>query len=195
MKGQVLFGVFWAVFFLVVACNSGEKKGTSDGEVLPDDHLVVPDEETLISDEGSEEITEGATEEESSEEEGEEVLDDTVSDAVDTLEPDEDSLVPDEVVEEESDDDVVPDAADFLPDDDAVVDTGSCKEIMECSQACGNDSACVGECYDAGSPEGKAAFNALVTCVNANCGMITDPDERAACIMNYCGDELAACGG
>lgn len=94
-----------------------------------------------------------------------------------------------------TDNDTVTDNA--MPDNDAVNPTGkTCMEINQCMGDCA-DEACQQACYDAGSTEGKAQFDALMTCVSNNCatecGSGGTNETCNACASEKCESQMDAC--
>lgn len=83
------------------------------------------------------------------------------------------------------------------PDTDNVTPTGkTCMEINQCMGDCA-DATCQQACYDAGTTEGKAQFDTLMTCVQNNCatecGETGTNESCNACAGEKCGDEMDAC--
>lgn len=65
--------------------------------------------------------------------------------------------------------------------------SGSCRGILDCMTACGNDLGCMEACIEGGSAQGQADIDALFSCTDANeCG-----DQ--ACVDEFCAEEAAAC--
>ncbi len=76
----------------------------------------------------------------------------------------------------------------------------SCPQIMDCCDAC-STSACCTSCFNAGSPAGKAAFDAVEDCFDyadyhqcdAKC--YADPYSKLCrdCVVAACQSQLQAC--
>ena len=93
-----------------------------------------------------------------------------------------------------TDTDTVTDNA--IPDNDTVSPTGkTCAEIVTCINGCA-DETCAQACYDSGSTEGKALYDAAANCVQTNCATEcggSDQDACTACQQDKCADQLDAC--
>lgn len=77
-----------------------------------------------------------------------------------------------------------------------------CAQMLACTRACHDNGACVAACIQAGSPEAMVWFNPLAQCAGPACtsgdaaaAPCTDPSsqECLACVMQFCGKQLADC--
>ena len=60
-----------------------------------------------------------------------------------------------------------------------------CAAVLECILACGDDGDCAQDCFDAGSEDGRALFNAFAECINDNaCQELECPECMAQ--LNAC---------
>ncbi|HOW51370.1 MAG TPA: hypothetical protein PLV42_04915 [bacterium] len=77
-----------------------------------------------------------------------------------------------------------------------IPDALSCSEIITCQNNCAADQSCRNACVTAGSTEGQAEYNAVLTCAAAQCatecgsGMT---QECQTCITTDCAAEVNAC--
>ncbi len=67
--------------------------------------------------------------------------------------------------------------------------TGSCAQLMSCSNACSTE-ACIEACMAQGTPQGKERFEALYSCWDAKCPSGADKKE---CMIRECFDEYYDC--
>ncbi len=87
---------------------------------------------------------------------------------------------------------------DTVPDTDTGTGDKSCSEINSCMGDCtSGDQTCYQACYDAGSADGKAKFDALMSCIETNCanecGSSGTTESCNTCADTNCSDQLDAC--
>ncbi len=68
--------------------------------------------------------------------------------------------------------------------------TKTCSQILTCVDACAADDACIQECYDTSSEQGKELYDALDACYQEQCPSGAD---KLDCMQEYCADEYYAC--
>ncbi len=68
-----------------------------------------------------------------------------------------------------------------------------CFDIVQCINNGDGSEASVNACIAQGSTTGTSLVNALVGCIQNNCGTAQTEDELAACQQQFCADEIAAC--
>jgi hypothetical protein len=71
----------------------------------------------------------------------------------------------------------------------------ACKQIVMCGSGCGGNQACVQNCYDISTPEGKTAYEALQTCGTSKCAGQTSAATQSKCIVQNCPDQWTGCVG
>ena len=87
-------------------------------------------------------------------------------------------------------------AGDTPADTPADGDLVACGAVIDCMDACDNDTTCITACIGTVCPASESALNGLLACVGAYCATVcadrTDPDCEA-CIGEYCADQRASC--
>lgn len=62
-----------------------------------------------------------------------------------------------------------------------------CETMVRCNSACGRDDDCRFECYAAGSGAGRVRYDALVLCIQMECGALAnDPVAYQRCVVTDC---------
>lgn len=68
--------------------------------------------------------------------------------------------------------------------------TKTCSQILACVDKCAADDACIQECYDSSSEQGKTIYDVLDACYTENCPAGAD---KITCMKEYCFEEYYAC--
>lgn len=77
---------------------------------------------------------------------------------------------------------------------DIALGPDDCEAMIRCNSACGMDNDCRFECYAAGSAEGRAGYDALVLCIQTECGpLANDPVAYQRCVVTDCTAAWHAC--
>ncbi len=71
--------------------------------------------------------------------------------------------------------------------------SATCEEVYGCFGDCAdNDSQCVSDCYDTGTPAAHDQVDAIGDCIQAHCADLTG-DARTQCAYDNCGAEIDTC--
>jgi uncharacterized protein (TIGR03382 family) len=71
-------------------------------------------------------------------------------------------------------------------------DPTSCLALYECITQCSSE-ACAAQCFGEASPESQAAFSAMASCLNEECGNAQSQQAYQQCAFDSCGAEIGQC--
>jgi hypothetical protein len=70
----------------------------------------------------------------------------------------------------------------------------TCMEILQCLLICNTeDTMCMQDCKDTGSPAAHTKIDAYLGCVDTLCADATGVTELTECVLDKCGEQQAAC--
>jgi hypothetical protein len=72
--------------------------------------------------------------------------------------------------------------------------TGTCSQLNDCMNGCGNSATCTSSCNSATSKQGALDFYSLMTCVDNNCAGQTG-DAQVQCAQSACSAAFTKCIG